>query len=403
MVISRKALLGSAVAAALAVGSSAAHAEFTNNKIKIGVLNDMSGPYAYLGGKGSVTAAELAVADEGGKIGTAPIEIVVGDHQNKADVGASLAKRWFDADGVDAIVDVPSSAVALAVQNVGRDLKKTTMVFATTSELTGKACSPYSSHWFEDTYVMSAGLTRAALAAGAKKWFFISADYTFGKMLEADATGFINAGGGKVLGQVRHPINTQDYSSYLLAAQASKADIIGLGSAGTDQLGVIKQAHENKITDSGQKLAAFVMFAADAEALGLETAQGLLFTEGYYWDQNDQARDFAKRYKDKTGKLPTREQAGVYKAVRHFLQAAKATGSDDAELVNREMRKTPIDYFGHPGAIRADGRVVFPVTLYEVKKPSESKYPGDILKPVSTVSAEEAFRPLKEGGCDLVK
>lgn len=399
----RKNLLGTVFALAIAFSANAAHAQFSEKKIKIGVLNDMSGPYGYLGGQGSVAAAELAIADEGGKVGDTPIEIVSADHQNKADVGGAIAKRWFQADGVDVIVDVPSSAVALAVQNIGRDLKKTTMVFATTSELTGKACSPYSTHWFEDTYVMSAATTRAALAAGAKKWFFISADYTFGKMLESDATAFIKAGGGSVVGQVRHPINTQDYSSYLLAAQASKADVVGLGSAGADLLAEIKQAKEFRLNEAGQKLAAFVMFAVDAETLGLETAQGLLFAEGFYWDQNDQARSFSKRFETKTGKRPTREQAGVYKAVRHFLEAAKATGTDDADAVNREMKKMPIDYFGNPGSIRPDGRVVYPVTLYEVKKPAESKYPGDTLKSVSTVSADQAFRPLNEGGCELAK
>ncbi|MFO1080239.1 MAG: ABC transporter substrate-binding protein [Reyranellaceae bacterium] len=401
--ISRAALLASVLSVVMAVAAGPANAEFSNRKIKIGVLNDMSGPYAYLGGKGSVVAAEMAIADEGGKIGDIPIELVSADHQNKADVGASIAKRWFDAEGVDAIVDDPSSAVALAVQNIGREFRKTTMVFATTSELTGKACSPYSSHWFEDTYVMSAATTRAAMAAGAKKWFFISADYTFGKMLEADATGFIEGGGGTVLGRVRYPMNAPDYSSYLLAARASKADVIGLGSAGNDLLTMVKQAKEFKIAEAGQKLAAFVMFAVDAEALGLATAQGLLFAEGFYWDQNDQARAFSKQYEAKTGKRPTREQAGVYKAVRHFLESARATGSDDGETVNRQMRKAPIDYFGNPASIREDGRVVYPVTLYEVKQPAQSKYAGDTLKAVSTVSADQAFRPLKDGGCDLVK
>lgn len=399
----RELFLGAALAALLTVGSGAAHAEFSGKKIKIGVLNDQSGPFAYLGGTGSVAAAELAIADTGGKVGDTPVELVSADHQNKPDVGAVIAKKWFDADGVDAIVDVPVSSVALAVQDIGRQFKKTTMMFATTSELTGKACSPYSTHWLEDTYVMSAALTRAALAAGAKKWFFVSADYTFGKTLEQDASGFIEAGGGTVLGRVRHPLNTRDFSSFLLSAQASKADIIGLGSAGTDLLTVIKQAKEFGITAGGQKLAAFVMFAADADALGLEAAQGLLFAEGFYWDQNDAARAFAKRYQAKTGKLPTRQQAGVYAAVRHYLQAAQATGSDDAEAINVQMKKTPIDYFGHPGSIRPDGRVIYPVTLYEVKKPAESKYAWDYLKPVRQVDADQAFRPLKDGDCSLVK
>ncbi|MBN9535099.1 MAG: ABC transporter substrate-binding protein, partial [Alphaproteobacteria bacterium] len=372
-------LLGVALAALMTASSGVAQAEYSNKKIKIGVLNDQSGPFAYLGGTGSVAAAELAIADVGGKIGDTPIELVSADHQNKPDVGAVIAKKWFDADQVDAIVDVPVSSVALAVQDIGRQFKKTTMMFATTSELTGKACSPYSTHWLEDTYVMSAATTRAALAAGAKKWFFVSADYTFGKTLEQDASGFIEAGGGTVVGRVRHPLNTRDFSSFLLSAQASKADIIGLGSAGTDLLTIIKQANEFGIMAGGQKLAAFVMFAADADALGLQAAQGLLFAEGFYWDQNDPARAFSKRYQAKTGKLPTRQQAGVYAAVRHYLQAAQATGSDDAEAINVQMKKMPIDYFGHPGSIRADGRVVYPVTLYEVKKPADSKYAWDYL------------------------
>lgn len=396
-------LLGVALAALMTASSGAAQAEYSNKKIKIGVLNDQSGPFAYLGGTGSVAAAELAIADVGGKIGDTPIELVSADHQNKPDVGAVIAKKWFDADQVDAIVDVPVSSVALAVQDIGRQFKKTTMMFATTSELTGKACSPYSTHWLEDTYVMSAATTRAALAAGAKKWFFVSADYTFGKTLEQDASGFIEAGGGTVVGRVRHPLNTRDFSSFLLSAQASKADIIGLGSAGTDLLTIIKQANEFGIMAGGQKLAAFVMFAADADALGLQAAQGLLFAEGFYWDQNDPARAFSKRYQAKTGKLPTRQQAGVYAAVRHYLQAAQATGSDDAETINVQMKKMPIDYFGHPGSIRADGRVVYPVTLYEVKKPADSKYAWDYLKPVRQVDADQAFRPLKDGDCPLVK
>ena len=383
-------LLGVALAALMTANGGVAQAEYSNKKIKIGVLNDQSGPFAYLGGTGSVAAAELAIADSA-------------DHQNKPDVGAVIAKKWFDADQVDAIVDVPVSSVALAVQDIGRQFKKTTMMFATTSELTGKACSPYSTHWLEDTYVMSAATTRAALAAGAKKWFFVSADYTFGKTLEQDASGFIEAGGGTVVGRVRHPLNTRDFSSFLLSAQASKADIIGLGSAGTDLLTIIKQANEFGIMAGGQKLAAFVMFAADADALGLQAAQGLLFAEGFYWDQNDPARAFSKRYQAKTGKLPTRQQAGGYAAVRHYLQAAQATGSDDAEAINVQMKKMPIDYFGHPGSIRADGRVVYPVTLYEVKKPADSKYAWDYLKPVRQVDADQAFRPLKDGDCPLVK
>lgn len=396
-------LLGVALAALMTANGGVAQAEYSNKKIKIGVLNDQSGPFAYLGGTGSVAAAELAIADVGGKIGDTPIELVSADHQNKPDVGAVIAKKWFDADQVDAIVDVPVSSVALAVQDIGRQFKKTTMMFATTSELTGKACSPYSTHWLEDTYVMSAATTRAALAAGAKKWFFVSADYTFGKTLEQDASGFIEAGGGTVVGRVRHPLNTRDFSSFLLSAQASKADIIGLGSAGTDLLTIIKQANEFGIMAGGQKLAAFVMFAADADALGLQAAQGLLFAEGFYWDQNDPARAFSKRYQAKTGKLPTRQQAGVYAAVRHYLQAAQATGSDDAEAINVQMKKMPIDYFGHPGSIRADGRVVYPVTLYEVKKPADSKYAWDYLRPVRQVDADQAFRPLKDGDCPLVK
>jgi branched-chain amino acid transport system substrate-binding protein len=396
-------LWGAALAALLAAGGGAAQAQFSGNKVRIGVLNDQAGPFAYLGGAGSVAAAEMAIADAGGKLGDVPIELVSADHQNKPDVGAVIAKRWFEAEDVDVIVDVPVSSVALAVQDIGRQLKKTTMMFATTSELTGKACSPYSTHWIEDTYAMSAATTRAAMAAGAKKWFFVSADYTFGKTLEQDASGFIEAGGGTVLGRVRHPLNTRDFSSYLLMAQSSKADIVGLGSAGTDLLTAIKQAGEFGLTTGGQKLAAFVMFAADAHALGLPTAQGLLFAEGFYWDQNDQARAWSKRYQAKTGKVPTRQQAGVYAAVRHYLQAAQAIGTDDSEAINVQMKKMPLDYFGNPGAIRPDGRVIYPVTLYEVKKPAESKYAWDYLKPVQQVAADQAFRPLADGNCPLVK
>lgn len=396
-------LLGAALSALLMAGSGSAQTQFSGKKLKIGVLNDQAGPFAYLGGVGSVAAAEMAIADAGGKIGDVPIELVSADHQNKSDVGAVIAKRWFEADDVDVIVDVPVSSVALAVQDIGRQLKKTTMIFATTSELTGKACSPYSTHWIEDTYAMSAVTTRAAMAAGARKWFFVSADYTFGKTLEQDAGSFIEAGGGTVLGRVRHPLNTRDFSSFLLTAQASKADIIGLGSAGTDLLTAIKQAGEFGLTAGGQKLAAFVMFAADAHALGLQAAQGLLFAEGFYWDQNDQARAWSKRYEAKTGKVPTRQQAGVYAAVRHYLQAAQAAGTDDAEAINVQMKKMPLDYFGNPGGIRPDGRVIYPVTLYQVKTPAESKYAWDYLKPVRQVAAEQAFRPLDEGGCALVK
>lgn len=392
-----------ALVVASAAWTTGAWAQYSDNKIKIGVLNDMSGPYAYLGGPGSTAAAEIAVAEMGGKVNGQPVEIVSADHQNKADVGAGIAKKWFDVEAVDAIVDVPVSSVALAVQDLGRQMKKTTLMFATTSDLTSKACSPYSSHWLEDTYVMSAATTRAVIAAGGKKWFFISADYTFGQALERDAGAFIKAEGGTVVGSIKHPINTRDFSSYLLAAQSSKADVIGLGNAGTDLLTSIKQAQEFGITTGGQKLAAFVMFAADVDALGLQAAQGLLFAEGFYWDQNDQARAFAAKYKAKTGKVPTREQAGVYAAVHHYLKAIEAAKTDDAAAVNAEMRKMPVDYFGHTGAIRPDGRVVYPVTLYEVKKPSESKYAYDYLKPVQTVDADHAFRPMKEGDCALVK
>lgn len=398
-----KLLIGAALLAAASLTTGDAFAQYSGNKIKFGVLNDMSGPFSYLGGTGSVAAAEIAIAEFGGKVNGVPVELVFADHQNKADVGTAIAKRWFDVEEVDTIVDVPVSSVSLSVQELGRQMKKTTMMFATTSDLTGKACSPYSTHWLEDTYIMSAATTRAALAAGSKKWFFISADYTFGQALERDAGAFIEKGGGTIVGRAKYPLNSQDFSSYLITAQASKADIIGFGSAGTDLLTAIKQAQEFGITAGGQKLAAFVMFAADVDALGTQAAQGLLFAEGYYWDENDQSRAFAKKYQEKTGKVPTRQQAGVYASIKHYLKAAEATKTDDAEAINKQMKATPVEYFGKTGAIRADGRVTYPITLYEVKKPSESKYKYDYLKPITRVEGDQAFRPLAESECSLVK
>src|SRR6267378_1443827 len=394
------------LAALLALGPATARAQISDGVIKIGVLNDQSGLYADLAGQGSVVAARMAVEDYGAEKKGMKVEVVFADHQNKADVGSAIARQWYDVDKVDLIVDVPNSGVALAVSQITRDKGKAFIVSsAATSDLTGKACSPNTVHWTYDTWVLANGTGNAVVKTGGDTWFFITADYAFGHALERDTEAVVLKNGGKVLGKVRHPLNTQDFSSFLLQAQASKAKIIGLANAGGDTTNSIKQAAEFGIVKGGQSLAGMLVFLSDIHGLGLDKAQGLIFTETFYWDLNDQTRAFAKRFAAaNSGKYPTMVQAGVYSAITHYLKAVQAGKTDDGTKVIAKMKELPTDdpLFGK-GTVRADGRKLHPAYLVEVKKPSESKGPYDYYKIRATIPADQAFRPMSEGGCPLVK
>ena len=401
----RRKLLSSLIAAMFAVGAGAAQAQISDGVIKIGVLNDQSGLYADLTGPGSAVAARLAAEDFGAAKKGMKVEIIQADHQNKPDVGSTIARTWYDTDKVDVIVDVPTSSVALAVNQITREKAKAFLVSgAATSDLTGKACSPNTIHWTYDTWMLANGTGNAVVKAGGDSWFFITADYAFGHALERDVEAVVLKNGGKVLGKVRSPLNTQDFSSFLLQAQASKAKIIGFANAGGDTTNSIKQAGEFGIVKGGQKLAGLLVFLTEIHGLGLERAQGLQFTETFYWDMNDNTRAFTKRFAAaNNGKYPTMIHAGVYSAVLHYLKAVEALKSDDGTKVIEQMKKMPTDdpLFGK-GTIRADGRKLHPAYLFEAKKPSESKGPYDYYKTISTIPVEQAFRPMAEGGCPLV-
>jgi branched-chain amino acid transport system substrate-binding protein len=396
--------VAAAIAAAFSIG--AAQAQISDNVIKIGVLTDMSGLYADLAGPGSVNAAKMAVADSGIEKRGYKVEIISGDHQNKPDVGSAIARQWYDQDKVDAIADVPTSSVALAVSQVTKDKGKAFLASGpAASDLTGKACSPNTVHWTYDTWMLANGTGSAIVKSGGNTWFFITADYAFGHALERDTSEVVTKSGGKVLGGVRVPINTQDFSSYLLQAQSSKAKIIGLANAGGDTINSIKQAAEFGIVKGGQNLAGLLVFITDVNSLGLPTAQGLILTETFYWDLNDQTRAFGKRFAaENKGHQPSMVQAGVYASVLHYLKAVEALKSDDGTKVVAKMKELPTDdaLFGK-GTIRADGRKLHPAYLFEVKKPAESKGSWDYYKLRATIPADQAFRPLKDGGCPLVK
>jgi len=397
-----------AVLAVSMVGAWAgpASAQWTGNMVKIGVLSDMSSLYADITGPGSVLAARMAVEDFGGKLGV-PVAIVSADHQNKPDVGSNIVRQWIDRDGVDVIVDVPTSSVALAVNEIVREKNKVFLVSgAATSDLTGPKCSPNTVHWTYDTWALAHGTGSAVVKAGGDTWFFLTADYAFGHALERDTSEVVKASGGKVLGAVRHPLNTSDFSSFLLQAQASKAKIIGLANAGGDTINSIKQAAEFGVVKGGQKLAGLLVFITDVHSLGLRTAQGLLLTESFYWDLNDQTRAWSKRFAAKhDGKMPSMVQAGVYAAVTHYLKALAQTKSDeDGKAIVDKMKALPTDdpLFGK-GTIRVDGRKIHPTYLFEVKSPDQTKGSWDYYKLVHAIPAAEAFRPLDQGGCPLVK
>ena len=391
---------------AAACGAAAAQAQITDGVVKIGVMNDMSGLYADIAGPGSVVAAKLAIEDfEKSHKPNFKVEVVSADHQNKPDIGSTIARKWYDEDKVDAIFDVPTSSVALAVSQITRDKGKAFINSgAGTSDLSGKACSPNTVHWTYDTWMLANGTGTAMTKAGGDTWFFLTADYAFGHALERDTEAVVLKSGGKVVGKVRHPLNTQDFSSFLLQAQGSKAKVIGLANAGGDTINSIKQASEFGITKGGQKLAGMLMFITDVHSLGLPTAQGLNFTTTFYWDMNDATRAWTKRFVAGTnGKYPTMVHAGVYASLLHYLKAVQAINSDDGTKVVAEMKKLPTDdpLFGK-GSIRADGRKLHPAYLVEVKKPAESKAPWDLLKVVTTIPADQAFRPIDQGDCPLV-
>ncbi|MCA1455559.1 ABC transporter substrate-binding protein [Bradyrhizobium sp. BRP22] len=377
--------------------------------LRLGVLTDMSSLYADVTGPGSLLAAKMAVEDfqaSPHKM-TRPIEVISGDHMNKADLAANIAREWVDRSNVDAIIDAPNSAVALAVRNVVQQNNKTLLVSgASSSDLTGKACSPNLVHWTYDTYALSSGATRAVVGSGGKTWFTLTADYAFGHAMEADIKNVVQKLGGKVVGGVRTPINTQDFSSFLLQAQASKAEVIALINAGGDTINSIKQSVEFGIPQGGQRVVATVLYLSDVHSLGLKVAQGLQFTESFYWDLNDDTRAWAKRFAPRNnGRYPTALQAGVYAATLHYLKAVDALGaSGDGKAVVQEMKKLPTDdpLFGK-GSVRADGRKLHNMYLFEVKKPEESKYPWDYYKLIKTIPPGEAWRPLEEGGCDFLK
>jgi branched-chain amino acid transport system substrate-binding protein len=358
---------------------------------------------ADVGGKGSVLAARMAVADFGGSVLGKPVEIIDADHQEKVDLASSIAREWFDVKGVDAIADLPNTGVVLALQGIAREKKKTLLVSgAAAAEITGKSCSPFTTHWTDDTYALANGTARVMVKQGGDSWFFLTADYSFGYDLEHDATAAIQSLGGRVVGGARHPLGTSDFSSFLLQAQASRAKIIGLASAGTDTVNAIKQAREFDIQSGGQRLAALHAFVTDVNSLGLATAKGLIITTGFYWDDSDGTRQWAKRFFAVEKRMPTREQAGVYVSVLHYLKAVRAAGTTDAAAVNAMMRRLPVDRFGTKAVIRPDGRVIYDIGVYEVKSPEESHGPWDFYRKIATLPAEQAFRPMASGGCGLV-
>ena len=399
-----KRLLGM-IAATLLASSAMAHAQISDDKVKIGVLTDHSGGFAYLVGKHSVEATQMAVDDFGGKVLGKPIEVVTADHQNKADIAATLTRKWFDTEGVDAVTDVAGSAVALAAQEVARSRNKVLLISgAATTELTNKACSETTSQWSYDTYSFAKGTASQVTKQGGKSWFFLTSDYAFGHSLQKDASHFVEQNGGKVLGSVRFPFGSPDFSSYLLQAQASKAKVIGLAMSGADLLSAIKQAREFGIVQSGQDLASLVIYINDIEGLGLNVAQGLTLTTSFYWDANDETRAWSKRFMERSGGfIPNLITAGTYASVLHYLKAVEAAGTDDGKAVAAKMKEMPVnDFYNKNVQIRADGRVMHKTFLMKVKSPAESKYRGDFYKVLAENSGEDSYKPLSESQCPLV-
>jgi len=372
--------------------------------VKIGILNDQSGVYADYGGKYSIEAAKMAIEDFGGEVLGKKIELVTADHQNKPDLGVAIARRWYDTEGVDMITELTTSSVALAVQELSKEKKKIDIVVgAASSRITGDACTPYSFHWAYDTRALAVGTGGALVKAGGDTWFFLTADYAFGYALEKDTTDIVTANGGKVLGSVRVPLNSSDFSSFLLQAQSSKAKIVGLANAGLDTTNSIKQAAEFGIVKGGQKLAGLLMTISEVNGLGLAAAQGLILTEGFYWDHDDKTRAFSKRFMKRTGHMPSMIHAGTYSATLSYLKAVKAAGTKDSDAVAKKLKELPVDDVFAQGKVLPNGRMVHDLYLFEVKKPSESKYPWDYYKQLAVVPGDKAFFTAKESGCPLTK
>ena len=394
-----------AVSAFLACGIYAAEAKISDDVVKVGILTDMSGLYSDVGGQGAVVAAEMAKEDFGGKVLGKPIEIISADHQNKADIASNKAREWYDTQKVDIIAELLNSSVGLAVQGVGKEKGKISINSgAASSRLTGADCSPTGIHWTYDTFALAQGTGNAVFKQGGDTWFFLTADYAFGHSLEKDTTAVVLANGGKVLGSVKHPLNNADFSSFLLQAQGSKAKVIGMANAGGDTQNTIKQADEFGITKGGQSLAGLLVFLTDVHAVGLEKAQGLYLTTGFYWDLNDETRKWSERFIKRHKKMPTMVQAGVYSSLMHYFKAVQAAGTDDATAVIAKMRATPVnDFFAKNGVLREDGRMVHDMYLAQVKKPAESKRAWDYYKILTTIPGEKAFRPLAQSECPLIK
>jgi branched-chain amino acid transport system substrate-binding protein len=377
-----------------------ASAQISDGVIKIGVLSNQSTVGADASGVAAATAARLAVEDFGGAIKGVPVQVIDEDFAEKPDIAALIARRWFDTEKVDVIADMPVSSAALAVQEIARNAKKTLLVGgAVTADLTGKACSPFTTHWTDNSRSLTSAVVQGVTEKPGETWFFMSVDYALGASLQRDATAEIERLGGKIVGGVRYPLGSPDLASFLLQAQASQAHFIGLASIGKDTIHAVKEAQEFRIQESGQQLAAFLVFISDIHGLGLAAAQGLNVASGFYWDQNEQTREFAQRMFARHQKMPTKEQAAVYASVRHYLKAVEATGTDDGRVINRKMREMPVDYFGQTGSIRPDGRVLYDLTLYKVKSPSASKYPWDYYQPVRVIPKESAFGGATASAC----
>ena len=391
--------------ATAAFGVDTATAQISDDVVRIGVLNDQSNVYADLGGPGSVIAARMAIEDVGGKVLGKPIDILVADHQSKADVGASIARQWFEAGKVDMAIGFDNSSVALAVEQVAFQTNRVAIAGAIgTTAFTGKACTPNEAAWVYDAYALTNTLARSVVRRGEDTWFFITVDYSLGYSLEADATSAVVASGGKVLGSVRHPLNTADFSSFLLQAQASGAKVVALANAGGDMTNAIKQANEFGLTRSGQTVVSLLTFITDVNSVGLKAAQGLTFVTAFYWDRDDESRAWSKRFFERHKRMPTMAQAAVYSAIRHYLRAIDAAGSDEAKAVMAKMREIPVnDFYAKNGRVREDGRMVHDMYFVRVKTPEESTGPWDYYKILSTIPSDQAFRPLDESGCPLVK